>query len=220
MMFDMDQLDLGRSYKLLSSSIVPRPIAWVVSQDANGVANAAPYSLFNFFGGHPPVVCIGMGRPKGRDKDSLANIRATNEFVINMVTASLAQAMNTTAVPFPAGVDELEKAGVETVPCTRIAGRRIKQSPVALECRLMQIIDVQPSSAIVMASVLAMHIDDEHVKDAERCYIDGSRFDAIGRMESPGWYARTGDRFVMPQLSVQEWEAQDDKLQNVCITPR
>ena len=207
MMFDMDQLDLARSYKLLSSSIVPRPIAWVVSQDGNGVANAAPYSLFNFFGGHPPVVCIGMGRPGGRDKDSLSNIRATREFVINMVTASLAQAMNTTAVAFPSGVNELDRAGLETVACSRIAGRRIKQSPVALECRLQQIIDVKPSSVIVMATVQAMHIDNEYVKDTQRCHVDSARFEAIGRMESPGWYTCTGDRFAMPQPTLEEWES-------------
>lgn len=211
MMFDMDQLDLARSYKLLSSSIVPRPIAWVVSQDANGVANAAPYSLFNFFGGHPPVVCIGMGRPKGRDKDSLSNIRSTQEFVINMVTATLANAMNTTAVAFPSEVNELERAELETVACSKISGRRIKTSPVALECRLQQIIDVEPSSVIVLATVRAMHIDDQFVKDAQRCYVDSARFEAIGRMESPGWYANTRDRFVMPQLSPQEWEAERNR---------
>ena len=210
MMFDMDQLDLARSYKLLSSTIVPRPIAWVISQDQYGVANAAPYSLFNFFGGHPPVVCIGMGRPRGRDKDSLANIRATLEFVINMVTAPLAQAMNTTAVPFPAGVNELEKAKLETVPCTKISGQRIRNSPMALECRLQQVIDVQPSSVIVMATVQAMHIDDEYVRDAGRCHIDGSKFGAIGRMESPGWYTHTTDRFMLRQLGLEEWMALQD----------
>lgn len=210
MMFDMEQLDQARSYKLLSSSIVPRPIAWVVSQNADGVTNAAPYSLFNFFGGHPPVVCIGMGRPKGHDKDSLSNIRATQEFVINMVTAPLARAMNTTAVPFPSGVNELELAGLETLPCTKIAGRRIKNSPLALECRLQQIIDVQHSSVIVVANVQAVHIEDEFVKDAQRCHIDSSRFAAIGRMESPGWYTNTADRFAMRQLSVQEWTDSQD----------
>lgn len=215
MMFDMDQLDLARSYKLLSSTIVPRPIAWVVSQDANGVANAAPYSLFNFFGGHPPVVCIGMGRPKERDKDSLSNIRATKEFVINMVTTSLAQAMNTTAVAFPSDVDELDKAGLETCGCSKIAGRRIKRSPVALECQMQQIIDVRPSSVIVIATVLALHIDDEYVKDAERCYIDSSRFNVIGRMESPGWYSNLGNRFVMPQPTLEEWESQQNGRQRL-----
>lgn len=207
MLFDMDKLDLSRSYKLLSSTVVPRPIAWVVSQNLNGVVNAAPYSLFNFFGGHPPVVCIGMGRPKGRDKDSLSNIRATEEFVINMVPASLAQAMITTSVAFPTEVNELDMAGLETLPCSKISGRRIKQSPVALECRLQQVIDVQPSSVIVMATVQAMHIEDEHVTDVERCYIDGSRFDLIGRMESPGWYTNTGNRFLMNQPTVKEWES-------------
>jgi len=213
MMFDMSQLDLARSYKLLSSSIVPRPIAWVVSQNANGVPNAAPYSLFNFFGGHPPVVCIGMGRPKGQDKDSLSNIRTTKEFVVNMVTVSLAQAMNTTAVAFPPDVDELDKARLETCACSKIAGRRIKQSPVALECQLQQIIEVKPSSVIVMATVLALHIDDEYVKDAERCYVDSSRFEVIGRMESPGWYVNTENRFVMPQPTLEDWVSQqNDRL--------
>ncbi|CAM3717095.1 flavin reductase family protein [Bordetella tumulicola] len=207
MMFDMDDLDVGRSYKLMSSSILPRPIAWVVSQDADGVVNAAPYSLFNFFGGHPPVVCIGMGRPKGNDKDSLANIRATGEFAINMVTQPLVQAMNTTAVPFPVGVNELEKAGLETVPCTKIAGHRIKSSPLTLECKLQQIIDVPPSSVMVMATVSAMHIDDSCVIDVDRCHLDSSKFEAIGRMASPGWYTTTTDRFAIPQLTVEQWES-------------
>lgn len=202
MLFDMEQLDSARSYKLLASTIVPRPIAWIVSQDANGVPNAAPYSLFNFFGGHPPVVCIGMGRPKGRDKDTLANIRSTQEFVINMVTMHLAQPMNTTAIPFPASVNELEKAGLETLPCSKIACMRIKKSPLALECKLQQIIDVQPSSAIVMATVLAVHIEDEYVINTERCHINSALFSAIGRMESPGWYTSTVERFAMPQLDL------------------
>ncbi|MDH5855929.1 flavin reductase family protein [Lampropedia aestuarii] len=197
MLFDMDQLDLARSYKLLSSVIVPRPIAWVVSQDARGQTNAAPYSLFNFFGGHPPVVCIGMGHYQGRIKDSLANICATQEFVINLVTLALAEAMNTTAVPFPAGINELDKAGLQTLPCTKITGRRIAQSPVALECRLQQMIDVRPSSTIVVANVVAMHIDDACVTNADRCYIDSGSLEAVGRMESPGWYTKTAERFAM-----------------------
>lgn len=161
MLFDITQLDFKRSYKLLSSIIIPRPIAWVVSQDEVGGKNAAPYSLFNFFGGHPPIVCIGMGRPKGNDKDSLSNIRATQEFVVNMVTTSLANEMNITAMDFPFGISELDQAGLETVPCEKIRGDRILRSPVALECRLKEIIDIDPSSAIVMATVLAIHIDDE-----------------------------------------------------------
>jgi len=78
---------------------------------------------------------------------------------------------------------------------------------------MQQIIDVRPSSVIVIATVLALHIADEYVKDAERCYIDSSRFNVIGRMESPGWYSNLGNRFVMPQPTLEEWESQQNGRQ-------
>lgn len=206
MYFNTSELDQKRCYKLLASTVVPRPIAWVITKDEHGMPNAAPFSFFNFFSGFPPVVCVGIGMKDGRPKDSLANIQRTGDFVINLVTQELAEAMNTTATPFDTGVNELQKASLDVLPAQQVDIPRIAKSPVALECRRHQILEVDTSAAIVVAHVLAIHVDDEAVTDAERCYIDTAKLGLIGRMESPGWYTRTDDRFKMKQLSVEQWE--------------
>ncbi|MFN3736191.1 flavin reductase family protein [Hydrogenophaga sp.] len=206
MYFDTSQLDQKRCYKLLASTVVPRPIAWMITKDEQGTPNAAPFSFFNFFSGFPPVVCVGIGRRDGRPKDSLANVERSGEFVINLVNEELAQAMNVTATPFPPGVNELEMAGLEVMPSNLVDLPRIAASPVALECRLHQLVDVDTTAKIVIAHVVAMHVADDAVLDAERCYIDTSKLNLIGRMESPGWYTRTHDRFKMKQFSVEQWE--------------
>jgi flavin reductase (DIM6/NTAB) family NADH-FMN oxidoreductase RutF len=205
--FDIDALDAKLVYKLLASVVVPRPIAWTISKDAAGGINCAPFSFFNFFSGMPPVIGIGMGDRAGRPKDTLGNIRATRDFVVNLVTTSLIDAMNTTAVPFPPGVDELGRAGLKTAPCTKVDLPRLADSPVALECRLRQVVDVDATNHIVLAEVLAVHVTDEAVTNAERCYIDGNALHLVGRMQSPGWYTKTDDRFLLKQLSLEQWIA-------------
>jgi len=211
MYFDIEKLDQKRSYKLLASSVVPRPIAWVVTCDPSGRPNAAPYSFFNFFSGFPPVVCVGMGFRDGGPKDSFANIKASQEFVVNLVPSDLAEAMNTTAVPFDREVNELDMAGLETVPSTKVTPPRIARSPVALECRLNQVIPVDTTGVIVVAHVVAVHIKDEAVVNAEKCYLDTSKLDLLGRMESPGWYTHTRERFKMKQMDVDEWEKRNSR---------
>lgn len=207
MYFDMALLDQKRGYKLLASTIVPRPIAWVVTCSESGRPNAAPFSFFNCFSGFPPVVCVGMGQRDNGPKDSLINIRRAGEFVINLVPEHLAEEMNTTAVAFPPEVNELEKAGLTTVPSVKVNVPRIEGSPVALECKLRQILDVDQANVIVIAEVAAVHIRDDAIIDRERCYVDTARLRLIGRMESPDWYTHTNDRFSMRQLDVAEWEA-------------
>lgn len=206
MYFDVDALEPAQSYKLLTATVLPRPIAWVVSADAAGVLNAAPFSFFNCFGGHPPVVCIGIGRQR-RIKDTRANIEARGEFVVNLVPESLAEAMNVTAVDFPAGHDELAIAGLATLPSRKVAVPRIVGSPVALECRLQQRLEISGGSCIVVAEVVAVHIDDAAVLSRERCHIDSARLQLIGRMQSPGGYVRTTDTFSMRQLDFEAWQA-------------
>src|SRR6185295_18468630 len=120
MYFDVSALDAARSYKLLTATVVPRPIAWVVSADAQGRVNAAPFSFFNCFGGHPPVICVGVGNRGGGPKDTLANI----------VPEALADAMNITATDFPAGHDELQITGLATAPSRQVGVPRIADSPV------------------------------------------------------------------------------------------
>lgn len=208
MEFDLTAFTGRRSYKLLTSTVLPRPIAWIVSADAAGVLNAAPYSFFNAFSGSPPVVCIGMGMKREGPKDTLANIRARGEFVINAVSEDLLEAMNVTAVDFPPDWDELQVAGLATRPCSQVGVPRIAASPVALECRLQQVLEVEQTGHIVVARVVAMHVADDAVIDRERCHIDSRRLRLVGRMQSPGVYVRTGDTIELPQMSFAEWQAQ------------
>jgi len=207
MYFDVSALDAARSYKLLTATVVPRPIAWVVSADAQGRVNAAPFSFFNCFGGHPPVICVGVGNRGGGPKDTLANIAARREFVVNLVPEALADAMNITATDFPAGHDELQITGLATAPSRQVEVPRIADSPVALECRLKQVIAIDRNANIVVAEVVAVHVADAAVINPERCYIDTAKLMLIGRMQSPGGYTRTRDAFSMRQLEFTEWQA-------------
>src|SRR4051812_37022135 len=135
MLFDFEKLSSQEHYKLLISTVVPRPIAWVVTQDPNGLLNAAPFSFFNVLSGDPPLIAIGIGgREPGDAKDTGGNIRRNQQFVVNLVSYAAAEAMNVTAIEFPADVDEIATAGLRTLPSVRVKPPRIAESPVALEC--------------------------------------------------------------------------------------
>ncbi len=116
-------------YRLLASTVMPRPIAWVVTCSADGLINAAPYSFFNLFGSDRPTVALGILARPGQPKDTAANIRATGEFVVNLVPYGLAQAMNATCVDAPPEVDELALAGLDSTPSLAIRPPRITASP-------------------------------------------------------------------------------------------
>jgi flavin reductase (DIM6/NTAB) family NADH-FMN oxidoreductase RutF len=205
MLFDFKEIPGKECYKLLVSTVTPRPIAWVVSQDAKGLLNAGAFSFFNAFSGDPPVVAIGMGNHKpGRPKDSLVNIRETSQFVVNLVSEENAEQMNITAIEFDADVNELEQAGLTTLPSVRVKPPRIAESPVAMECELMQIVDLG-ETGLVLGRVLAMYVRDDLVLDAASHYIDTPKLRLIGRMHGRGWYARTSDLFDMPRIPVAEW---------------
>jgi flavin reductase (DIM6/NTAB) family NADH-FMN oxidoreductase RutF len=207
MLFDFADLAAKARYKLLISTITPRPVAWVVSQNRDGVINAAPFSFFNAFGGEPPVVGISIGSHKaGQPKDSRANIRETGQFVVNLVSEESAQAMNITAIEFAPGVNELTQAGLTTLPSVRVKPPRIAESPVAMECELMQIIDLGPNYGLVLGRVLVMHIRDDAVIDPSKQHIDTPKLKLIGRMHGTGWYARTSDLFQMPRIPLDDWE--------------
>ncbi len=206
MLFDFATLTPIETYKLLAATVVPRPIAWVVTQAGDGSLNAAPYSFFNVLSGDPPVVAIGIGgRSATTLKDTGENIRATGQFVVNLVNNDLAEAMNVTAIDFPPGTSELHEAGLNIVPSTRIRPPRIDGSPVALECEHLQTLDVAPDRAIVLGRVVAMHIVDAAVLDQARCYVDTAKLDLIGRMGGAAGYTRTRDAFEVPRIRVDDW---------------
>ena len=123
--FDFTAMSADECYRLLASSIVPRPIAWVVSRSTAGVLNAAPYSFFNCFGGDPPVIAIGF-LPQEPIKDTPQNILDTGEFVVHLVSEDLGEVMNLTCIDAPPEVDEVALAGLETVPSTQVGPPRLK----------------------------------------------------------------------------------------------
>jgi flavin reductase (DIM6/NTAB) family NADH-FMN oxidoreductase RutF len=206
MLFDFATLKDENIYKLLVSTVVPRPIAWVTTQDVDGSLNAAPFSFFNAVSGKPPVICIGIGgRGPGDVKDTGGNIRRTGQFVVNLVSNTLAEKMNVTAIDFDKSVNELAEAGLTTVPSTKVKPPRIAEAPVSLECERLVIVEVGVDRAVVLGTVVAMHVQDQFVMDPERCYIDTPKLELIGRMHGGGWYARTSDRFEMPRISVDAW---------------
>ncbi len=210
MLFDFAKIPPRECYKLLVSTVAPRPIAWVVSQNASGQLNAAPFSFFNAFSGDPPVIGIGIGcHNPPAPKDTRANIRETGQFVVNLVSEETAEAMNITAIDFEPGVDELEKAGLTYRPSVRIKPPRIAESPVAMECELMQIVDLGANNGLVLGRVLAMHVRDDAVIDALKHYIDTPKLKLIGRMHGTGWYARTSDLFLMPRIPLAKWKEEE-----------
>ena len=205
MLFDFAELSPREQYKLLVSTIVPRPIAWVVSQGAAGHLNAAPFSFFNAFAANPPIVGIGIGsHDPSTPKDTRRNIAETLQFVVNLVSEQMANKMNITAIEFRDGTNELVEAELETLPSVRVKPPRIAGSPVAMECELMQVVELGESE-LVLGRVVAMHVHDQCVLDRAKAYIDTPKLELIGRMHGRGWYARTGDLFEMNRISTAEW---------------
>ena len=138
-MFDFETMTAAERHKILPATALPDPIAWITTRDACGLVNAAPFSFFNVFGSDPATVGVGIGsRSPGQPKDTRANIRANEQFVVNLVPFSLAQQMRITSIAFPKGSDESREAGLALTPSEPVAVPRIKDAPVSLECTSMQ----------------------------------------------------------------------------------
>ncbi|HEY3989055.1 MAG TPA: flavin reductase family protein [Acidobacteriaceae bacterium] len=199
--FDPAHESVQNIYKLMVGAIVPRPIAFVSSLDAHGVHNLAPFSFFNGVSADPPVVLFcatvrreDMKRGLGAHKDTLLNVIATREFVVNVVTEAIAEKMNLTSAQVPPEVDEFELAGLTPVASELVKPPRVAESPVHMECRLRQIIQVSDrpqGGSIVLGDVVRFHVREELVDNFR---IDADRLAAIGRMGGQT-YTRTRDRF-------------------------
>ena len=185
--FDLSTTSQHHTYNLLIGLVAPRPIAWITSVDREGRLNAAPFSAYNYVATDPPIVAIGVGNRPSRDivgKDTAHNIRNTREFVVNVVNEDLAEAMNICAVDFPAGVNELEVAGLSTEPSLIVKVPRISRAPAALECREITTMEIG-RSRIILGQVVAMHVKDEFV-DPSGPYIRAEAMHAVGRNERQG----------------------------------
>jgi flavin reductase (DIM6/NTAB) family NADH-FMN oxidoreductase RutF len=205
MLFDMETLEAAGRYKILTATVTPRPIAWVTTLSEDGVVNAAPYSFFNVLGHEPPTLAIGLLAGQGRFKDTAANILATGEFVVNLVSEANAAAMNVTCIDAPPEIDELALAGLTAVPCHAVKPPRIEQSPVSFECRVLSSLVTGPRQTAVIGRIVCAHVDAAAVQDRERCHIDTRALQLIGRMHGSGWYARCTDLFQMDRPSWADW---------------
>lgn len=202
MQIDMTALPLAQRYKVLTSTVTPRPIAWVVTQSAGGLVNVGPYSFFNAMGDDPPLLAIGMLKHHIRDddKDSATHIRDTREFTVNLVCEADAETMNLSAVDCPRDVSEVAYAGITTAPSVKIAPPIIATAPVSFECRLIELVDVGPRQLVVLGEIVMAHVRDAFVLNAEKLHFDTPAMQLIGRTHGSGWYARTSDQFKLDRL--------------------
>ena len=185
-------------YKVLTSFVLPRPIAWVTSVGPTGVVNAAPFSFFNVFAEDPPLCMIGVNaRPDGRVKDTLANIRCTGEFVVNIADEPLARAMHETSGDFPPEVGEPNYLGLKLAPSVDIKPPRLAAAPWAMECKTWQVLNVKDDRQLVIGEGVRFHVLDE-LWDPKAMRVHMEKYHPIGRMFADR-YCRTDDRVVFPE---------------------
>lgn len=192
-------------YKLMIGSILPRPIGWISTADAAGLANLAPFSFFNAVSSRPPMVvfCPTIREFNAGPKDTLRNVRTTGEFVVNIVTEALAEAMNVTSTEFPAEVDEFLAAGLTAAPSVVVAPPRVAECPIHFECRLHQLIELgdEPGAgALVLGRIVHLHVDPSVLTGEDK--IDLAALRPIGRLSGAG-YCRVTDVFQMPRPKSQ-----------------
>jgi flavin reductase (DIM6/NTAB) family NADH-FMN oxidoreductase RutF len=186
-------------YKILIGSVVPRPIGWVSSLNAAGQPNLAPFSFFNAVCANPPSVlfCPIIRSSDGQRKDTLRNVQATGEFVVNIVSEPLAQAMNISATEFPPDVNEFQAAGLTPAPSVRVRPPRVAESQVHFECALTQVVTLGEgpgSGSVVIGRIVYLHVSDEVLFGGDKISLEKLR--PIGRLGGH-WYTRVTDVFEM-----------------------
>lgn len=195
-------LDLRERYKLLISTILPRPIAWVSTVSPDGSPNLAPFSFFTGIAANPLSLCFApVNDRNGKKKDTLVNVEATKQFVVNLASETNVAAMNQSSASYPYGVSEFEKAGVTALPSLKVKPPRVKESLVAMECELIQVVTLAEGPLggnLVIGKVVHFHCDDEVWNGGKIRHQDLKN---IGRMEGV-WYTRTQDAFELPRPEI------------------
>jgi flavin reductase (DIM6/NTAB) family NADH-FMN oxidoreductase RutF len=214
MYIPVSKLSYPELYGIILSSVAPRPIAWVSTVNAAGQPNLAPFSFFNAVCVDPPLLAFSPGMrarqpdagrgetvAHGEAKDTLRNVRETKEFVVNVVTNELREAMNITSGEYDATVNEIELAGLTPQASQIVRPPRIAQSPVSFECKLYRILDfsAEPTGgSLVIGQIVALHVNDANLKEGK---LDRNSLDLIGRMGGLQ-YTRTTERFDMVRPKV------------------
>ena len=199
--FDPAELPAPDIYRMLVNSVAPRPIAFVSSLSPEGVPNLAPFSYFMAGGANPPSVAFSPTNTRDNTpKDTLRNVEATGEFVVNIVTYDIREQMNQASASYPYGVSEWEPSGFTPAPAVRVKPARVAECVIALECKLFQIVPHGPgplSANYVIGEIVYFHVAENILTNDQ---IDATKVDYIGRMGGD-WYARAhGDSlFELPR---------------------
>ncbi len=197
------ELTTGAIYDILTGAIQPRPIAFVSSIDADGNPNLAPFSFFMPGGANPPslVVSVTLGS-EGRKKNTLTNIEATREFVVNTVVREMADGMNQTSFSYPHGTSEWAPGGFTSIPSVVVQPARVAESPISLECKLHEVVlhgSEAGAAAYIIGEVVAMHIDESIWSGGT---IDARRFGPVSRLGGPDYLdLATLERFSLERPS-------------------
>jgi flavin reductase (DIM6/NTAB) family NADH-FMN oxidoreductase RutF len=190
MHIDATTLDREAAHQLLKGCVAPRPIAWISTLGENGVVNAAPFSCFTFVATEPPMVCFSVEPRGGEKKDTLRNVEHTRDFVVNLVSEELAPAMNATAQDLAPDRSELDEVGLHAAPSQRVRAPRIAESPVNLECRVTQILELGRSRhSLVVGEVLVVHVRDDLYRDGT---VDIQKLRPMGRLAG-NQYGKLGE---------------------------
>jgi flavin reductase (DIM6/NTAB) family NADH-FMN oxidoreductase RutF len=204
----------ARAQGLLSSVIVPRPIAMISTRNLDGTVNVAPFSYFMPVTGHPPLLAVTMGGRQERvdePKDTWANTSRTGEFVVNITVAGMADKIETAAIEFPYGVSELEVLGWHAVPSVKVSHPGLAESPVHLECRVHHVVELGDAGVafstvhLVIAEVVCITLDATVCSEALR--VDPDRLQAVGRMTFPRFVHAHGDAlFALERVSWDDFQ--------------
>ena len=194
MHFDITQLDSSAIYKLLTGAIIPRPIAWISTVDQNGINNLAPFSYFNIVG--EKHVMFSTAKNKGNNKDTLANILQNQEFVLNMVTEDVVEAMNATSAELSSNEDEFIHANLTPIESLLINPKRVKESKISFECKMIHHFTMphpeNNGATMIVGEIVMMHFDDEILLDNYKINLD--TYKPIARLAGSN-YAKLGELF-------------------------
>jgi flavin reductase (DIM6/NTAB) family NADH-FMN oxidoreductase RutF len=199
MEIDLTQLPYRSAYKLLTGTVIPRPIAWVSTINEAGQPNLAPYSFFNAVSADPPILVFspGIRSTDLKPKDTYNNIQSTGEFVVNLVTEDLGPAMNISAQELPPDINEFELAGMTTAPSVMVKPPRVAESPVNFECKLQEIVtlgDNPGGGFLVIGQIVMMHLRDDLLIGEDKINLD--KYNPIGRLVG-NLYSRIDDKFEL-----------------------
>lgn len=201
MQFDPNELEHTVVYKLLTGSVIPRPIGWVSSISEDGINNLAPFSYFNAVGDDPPHLMFSTGIGNRTQKDTLVNVLATKQFVVNMVTEELVEQMNITAKAVPYDVDEFELAGVTPIASKKIKPMRVKESPINFECELVHHYFLEDhkngGACVLIGRIVMMHLDETVLADNYKINLEN--YNPIARLAGSN-YAKLGELFSIKRI--------------------